>query len=73
MSPEDEAKAKRLVLISHILGYGGLAMLIFGSIAAGILFESGPAAGGTAVLGLVMAGIGACIGQVGRAMQGRAI
>lgn len=73
MSPEDETKAKRLVLISHILGYGGLAMLIFGSIAAGILFDSGTAAGATALLGLVMAGVGACIGQVGRAMQGRAI
>ena len=73
MSPEDEAKAKRLVSISHVLGYGGLVMLIFGSIAASILFDSSTAAGCVALLGLITAVVGAIIGQVGRAMQGRAI
>ena len=73
MSPDDEAKAKRLIMISRILGYGGLVVFSVGAVAMGMLFDSTAAAGGTAVLGLAMAGVGAVIGQVGRAMQGRAI
>jgi hypothetical protein len=73
MLPEDEAKAKRLILILRILGYDGLVVLFVGSIFMGVVFDSGVAAGACAVLGLIMAGVGAVIGQVSRAMQGRAI
>ena len=58
---------KKLVLGSHILGYGGLVVLSGGSIIGGV------AAGIYGIIGLAMAVIGAIIGQVGRGMQGRAI
>ncbi len=67
-----EATAKKLVLASHILGYGGLVVLFGGSIIAGIVIGGG-AAGISAIIGLAMAIIGAIVGQVGRGMQGRAI
>lgn len=73
IDPKKEATAKKLVIASHILGYGGLVILIGGPIAAGVLFESGTMAGIAAVIGIVMAVIGAIVGQVGRGMQGRAI
>ncbi|MBI97935.1 MAG: hypothetical protein CMO78_05310 [Verrucomicrobiales bacterium] len=73
IDPKKEATAKKLVIASHILGYGGLVILIGGPIAAGVLFESGTMAGIAAVIGIVMAVIGALVGQVGRGMQGRAI
>lgn len=61
MSPEDEAKAKRLILISRILGYDGLVVLFVGSIVMGVVFDSGVATGACAVLGLIMAGVGPVI------------
>ena len=72
VDPAKEATAKKLVLASHIFGYGGLVVLFGGSIIAGIVFGGG-AAGISAIIGLAMAVIGAIIGQVGRGMQGRAI
>jgi hypothetical protein len=67
-----EAMASKLVNISHIMGYGGLALLIGGPIIGGIL-GSGMIAGVGAAVGIGSAIIGAIIGQVGRGMQGRAI
>lgn len=72
VDPAKEASAKKLVLASHILGYGGLVVLFGGSIIAGIVIGGG-AAGISAIIGLAMAIIGAIVGQVGRGMQGRAI
>ena len=67
VDPAKEATAKKLVLASHIMGYGGLVLLIVGPIIGGVI-GSGTIAGiGAAV------GIGAIVGQVGRGMQGRAI
>jgi hypothetical protein len=67
-----QARAQKLVGWSHVLGWGGLAMLVVGSLAAGLV--AGPAA---AVAIATISGIstvtGAVIGQVGRGMQGRAI
>ena len=74
-SPEQlqrEATARTLVMWSHILGWGGLALLILGSIAAAMLFGA-TAAGGTAVVGVGAAIVGGVLGQIGRGMQGRVI
>jgi hypothetical protein len=66
------AKARKLVNLSHVLGWGGLATLIVGTIFAG-------AAGGVAAAGVVasVSGVsvivGAIVGQIGRGLQGRAI
>ena len=69
---ERAARARKLVVASHVLGWGGLAVALFGgggmSAAAGI--GPGFAVGG---LGMVLAIVGAIIGQVGRGLQGRAI
>ena len=72
VDPKKEALAKKLVIASHILGYGGLVMMIGGCVL------SAATKGGTlgivvVVLGLVGAIVGAIIGQVGRGMLGRAI
>jgi hypothetical protein len=67
---QQRAKAKKLVLYSHILGWGGLGLLIAGSITMGILV-GGTGALVTAGLGALCAVTGAVLGQVGRAMQGR--
>ena len=74
-SPEQLAqqeRARKLVNWSHVLGWGGLASLIIGSIAAG--GAAGPAGagvvGGASLISMVVGGI---IGQIGRGMQGRAI
>jgi hypothetical protein len=74
-SPEQlatAAKAKKLVNLSHVLGWGGLATLIVGTTFAGVI-------GGVAAAGVVGTAsgisviVGAIVGQVGRGMQGRAI
>ena len=65
--------AQRLVTISRWLGWGGLVVLCFGSIGVIVLTRSGEAGGAVALLGMVSATVGAIIGQVGRAMQGRVI
>ena len=72
VDPAKEATAKKLVLASHIMGYGGLAMLI-GLPIIGAVTGIGMIAGIGAVVGIGFAIIGAIIGQVGRGMQGRAI
>jgi uncharacterized membrane protein len=74
-SPEQlarQARAKTLVNWSHVLGWGGLGMLLVGTcVTLGI---AGPAVAvvvgfgsGTSMV------VGAIIGQIGRGMQGRAI
>ena len=75
-TPEEAAKAekaRKLVIASHILGYGGLVVLFFGSFIVGYVFHSEMAGIITGMLGLISSGVGAVIGQIGRAMQGRAI
>lgn len=74
-SPEQlavQARAQKLVNWSHVLGWGGLVVLVAGTATAGAL--AGP---GAAVVIGVVSGIsvvvGAIIGQIGRGMQGRAI
>lgn len=65
--------ARKLVLWSHVLGWGGIAVLILG-FPIGLAACQSPAAGGLlSGLGLVSAVVGAIIGQVGRGMQGRVI
>jgi hypothetical protein len=72
MDAKTAATAKKLVMWSHILGWGGLGVLIVGSIAGGVL--AGPTGAGVAAgIGLASAVTGAIIGQVGRGMQGRVI
>ncbi len=68
----DANLARTLVMWSHITGWGGLAVLIFGFPLVGGI--AGPTAGVAAVgLGFVSMVTGAIIGQVGRAKQGRVI
>lgn len=66
------AQAQKLVNWSHVLGWGGLAVLVFGSTFAGVAIGGGAAAlvGGISMIVVI---VGAVIGQVGRGMQGRAI
>ena len=72
MDPKTEATAKKLVMWSHILGYGGLGILIVGSIVGGVL--AGPTGAGIgAGLGMTSAVTGAILGQIGRGMQGRVL
>jgi hypothetical protein len=66
------AKAMTLVLWSHILGWGGLGLLIVGGAGAAIL-AGGGAGAFVAAVAMVAVVVGAVIGQVGRGMQGRAI
>lgn len=58
------ATAKTLVLTSHIMGYGGLLLMIAGGV-VGFWVLAGS--------GVLSAIIGAILGQVGRGMQGRVI
>jgi hypothetical protein len=74
-SPEQlatAARAQKLVNLSHVLGWGGLATLIVGTIFAGVL-GGAAAAGVVASVSGLSAIVGAIVGQVGRGMQGRAI
>ena len=68
----EQARAQRLVAWSHVLGWGGLGLLVLGAPVC--------AAFGGATAGLVSGGVfaiamvaGAIVGQIGRGMQGRAI
>lgn len=72
VDPKKEALAKKLVIASHILGYGGLVMLIGGCVLSAAT-DGGTLGIVVVVLGLLGAIVGAIIGQVGRGMQGRAI
>jgi len=74
-SPEQlarQARARTLVNWSHLLGWGGLAMLVVGTSTAGALGGPTPAVviGGISGVSVI---VGAIIGQIGRGMQGRAI
>jgi hypothetical protein len=74
-SPEQlatAARAKKLVNLSHILGWGGLACLLVGTSVAGVA-GGVTAAGIVGTLSAVSVIVGAIVGQVGRGMQGRAI
>jgi len=69
--------ARRLVAMSHCLGWGGIAILFVGPpmIAKATRGSSVGfvAMGVVATLGLLMAIVGAVIGQIGRAKQNRVI
>jgi len=72
VDPKKEALAKKLVIASHILGYGGLVLMIGGCVLTAAI-NNETAGIVVIVLGLLCAIVGAIIGQVGRGMQGRAI
>jgi hypothetical protein len=74
-SPEQlarQARARKLVNWSHVLGWGGLCVLPFGMGLA--VAAAGPAVGGVVgvISGMIVV-VGAVLGQVGRGMQGRVI
>jgi hypothetical protein len=71
--PPENPKARRLVRISEIMGWGGLLLLVLGPLAVGIALGSGALAAAVAVIAVVSLVVGAVIGQVGRAMQGRVV
>lgn len=69
---QQQAKARKLVTISTIMGWGGVGFLLV--IGPGMAMAIHPALGGILMgLGFLGAIAGAIIGQVGRAMQGRVI
>ncbi len=69
---ENAQTARKLVIWSHILGWGGLAILLVGSVIGGRIAGGTGAAVGVGI-GLVSAVTGALLGQVGRGMQGRVV
>jgi hypothetical protein len=75
MSPAARAeieKAKKLVMYSHIFGWGGLgALIVLTPLAFAAL--GGIAGAVVALLALGSTITGAVLGQIGRAMQGRVI
>ena len=68
----DKHTARKLVFWSQILGWGGLVVLLVGSVVGGRVAGGSGAAVGVGI-GLVSVVTGALIGQVGRGMQGRVI
>jgi len=72
VDPVKAAKAKKLVKISHALGWGGIGVaFVAGPILA--VAVNAPLGITFIVLGVISAIVGAVLGQVGRAMQGRAM
>ena len=76
-TPPENPRAKTLIFWSRILGWGGIAIFLFGSIVGSVVM-SAPAHDTTVLIvsaggGFGIAAVGAVIGQVGRAMQGRVI
>ncbi len=76
-TPPENPRAKSLILWSHILGWGGLAVLFIGSLIGGVAM-SGPGGDPTLLIvlgggGFVLAVVGGILGQVGRGMQGRVV
>lgn len=67
-----QARARTLVNWSHVLGWGGLLVLVVGTSAAAAA-SGGSAAIVVAALSGLCVIVGAVIGQIGRGMQGRAI
>jgi hypothetical protein len=69
---QQQAKAKKLVNLSTILGWGGVGFLL--ALGPGIAVAVHPGIGGVLMgLGFLAAIGGAIVGQIGRAMQGRVI
>ncbi|HUJ59164.1 MAG TPA: hypothetical protein VLX92_11750 [Kofleriaceae bacterium] len=66
------ARARTLVNWSHVLGWGGLGLLVVGSPVM-LAAAGGIAAGTLAGLAAIAVVVGAVLGQIGRGMQGRAI
>jgi len=66
-------QARTLVTISHILGWGGLGLLLVGAPAMLIAIGSPPGAAWVGGGGLVLAIAGGIVGTVGRALQGRVL
>lgn len=77
LQPKPEnPRARRLIFWSKLLGYGGVLLFVTGSCAGGLARqEPGQGTAGVIVLavGLIAAVVGAVVGQIGRAMQGRVI
>ena len=70
---EKEQQAKTLVMWSHILGWGGLGLMVLSVVLFVTLRGGAEIAGYVVGFGFVSALVGGIIGQVGRGMQGRAI
>jgi hypothetical protein len=68
-----QASAARFVRWSRILGLGGLLLATAGACAAGAAFQSPTLVSVVVVLGFGLAIVGAVLGQIGRAMQGRVL
>lgn len=69
---QQQAKAKQLVNLSTILGWGGVGFLLV--LGPGIAVAVHPVVGGVLIgLGILGAIGGAIVGQIGRAMQGRVL
>jgi hypothetical protein len=73
MTPEQAARARQLVSISNMLGWGGLGLLFLGAPLIGFLAQSPLAGVVVAGLGVLAAIAGAIVGQVGRGWQGRVV
>jgi len=76
-APPVNPRAAKLVKWSSILGLGGLCMFVGGACVGGLASRheawQGVAGIVVSVTGLVAAIVGAILGQIGRAMQGRVI
>ena len=72
LSEQQRQTAAKLVTLSHILGWGGVGLLLVAG--PGIAIAVNGTVGVVVIgLGLISAITGAVIGQVGRGMQGRVI
>ena len=71
--PPENPKAKRLVNLSTLLGWGGIGMMFLLAPIIGIAVKSFPVGAVLCGLGFASAIAGAIVGQIGRAMQGRVI
>ncbi|HET9623884.1 MAG TPA: hypothetical protein VFP84_21075 [Kofleriaceae bacterium] len=76
---ERQARARKLVVSSHVLGWGGIAVALGGGALMMTMtshhHHHGSGGAGAALLGIgiVLAIVGAVLGQIGRGLQGRAI
>lgn len=69
---QKQQTAAKLVMLSHILGWGGVGFLLV--LGPGLAMAVNGMLGAVLMgLGLIGAIAGAVVGQVGRAMQGRVI
>ncbi|MBS1117959.1 MAG: hypothetical protein H6Q90_187 [Deltaproteobacteria bacterium] len=65
--------ARKLINLSTIVGWGGLGSLLLLAPTLGVVLHSATLGGVIAVVGAGGALVGAVVGQIGRAMQGRVI